>query len=354
MDNLSSGDRKKLFSMFHNMEVDNKPVKKTIDSDILLVDGLNTFFRSFMAVPSLNENGLHIGGIAGFLQSIGYATKLLNPTRVIVVFDGNGGSMKRRKLYPEYKNKRSTKLRYNRSYEELTSEELEDRNIQVQLLRVVSYLDTMPITVMSLDHVEADDTISYVAQDYFKNADKVYIMSTDKDFLQIVNDKINVWSPTKRKLYGCAEILMEYGISCENFLNYRILTGDVSDNIDGIQGSGLKTVLKCFPHFKDHTEYKLEDIYSYCESNKKKYKLYNTILENKNIMERNHALMQLKESQIQSFSQLRVNEILKKEIPKLNRIKFSSLIAEDRMWSNIQNHNTWLTETFGRVNSYIV
>ena len=174
-------------------------------------------------------------------------------------------------------------------------------------------------------------------------------MSTDKDYLQLVNDKINIWSPTKKKLYGCGEILLEYGISCENFLNYRILSGDVSDNIGGIQGSGLKTILKCFPQLAEHTQLSLEDIYTHCEQNKKKYKLYSNILENKNIVERNYALMQLKDTQLQSFTQLRVNEILNKPLGMLNRVRFSKLLAEDRMWNNIKNHHTWLSETFGKL-----
>lgn len=349
MDPLSSESRKKLFSMFKNMDLSIKPTERLLNSDVLLVDGLNCFFRSFMAVPSLNDNGLHVGGIAGFLQSIGYASKLLNPTRIVIIFDGVGGSMKRRKIFPEYKERRKTNLKYNRSYEELTSNEQEDRNIQAQLLRLIGYLDTLPVTVMSVDHVEADDTIAYSANEYFKESNKVSIMSTDKDYLQLVNDKINVWSPTKKKLYGCAEILLEYGISCQNFLTYRILTGDVSDNIDGIPGSGLKTVLKCFPQLAEDDEFSRDNIYSHCEQNKKKYKLYNTILENKNILDRNYALMQLKDTQLQPFTQLRVNENLDKPLNILNRVRFGKLLAEDRMWNNIKNHHTWLSETFGRL-----
>ena len=349
MDHLTPSESKRLFSMFKNMQLDTKPIERNYNSEVLLVDGLNTFFRAFMAVPSMNDNGLHVGGIAGFLQTIGYAAKLLNPTRIVIVFDGNGGSMKRRKIYPEYKAQRKTNLRYNRSYEDLTSDEIEDRNIQSQLLRLIGYLDTLPVTCMSMDHVEADDTIAYAAQEYFKDSNHVYIMSSDRDFLQLVNEKIQVWSPTKKKLYGCAEILLEYGISCENFINYRILSGDESDNIDGITGSGLKTVIKCFPQFRDHIKYNLEQIYTHCEQNKKRYKLYNTILENKPIMERNLALMQLTDTQLQPFSQLRANEILDKKVLPLNRMKFGKLITEDRMWNNIPNYHTWLEDTFGKI-----
>jgi len=72
-----------------------------------------------MAVPSMNDDGMHTGGIAGFLKSIGYAIKLINPTRVIVVFDGSGGSQKRRKIYPDYKKGRKTKIKFNRTYERI-------------------------------------------------------------------------------------------------------------------------------------------------------------------------------------------------------------------------------------------
>lgn len=351
---ITNDEKKRLFSLFKNMDVVHEDtVPRTFNSEVLIIDGLNTFFRCFMAIPSLNENGLHVGGIAGVLQSIGSAIKILNPTRVVIIFDGNGGSMKRRKIYPEYKQNRSTKLRYNRSYEDLSSPEQEERSVQSQLLRLIGYFDTLPISVMSLDHVEADDVIAYAAQEYFKDSHKVYIMSTDKDFLQIVNNKIQVWSPTKRKLYGCAEILLEYGISCENFINYRILNGDVSDNIDGISGAGLKTILKCFPQLVESRYYSLQELYMICEENKKKYKLYNSILENKNILSRNLELMQLTNSQLQPFSQLRVHEILDKPVAKLNRIKFSTLITEDRMWNNIPNYHTWLSDTFGKLLSNI-
>jgi 5'-3' exonuclease len=140
MEHLSSDDKKKLFSMFKNMDISKTPVERKLNTEVLLVDGLNCFFRSFMAVPSMNDNGLHVGGIAGFLQSVGYAAKLLNPTRIVIVFDGVGGSLKRRKIYPDYKEKRKTNLKYNRSYEELTSDEKENRNIQSQLLRLIGYL----------------------------------------------------------------------------------------------------------------------------------------------------------------------------------------------------------------------
>ena len=84
---------------------------------VLVIDGLNTFIRVFSVIPTTNDDGIHVGGIVGFLKSIGYIINMIRPTRTIVVFDGKGGSSRRRKIYPEYKAKRKTKYRVNRSYD---------------------------------------------------------------------------------------------------------------------------------------------------------------------------------------------------------------------------------------------
>lgn len=350
---FNQDEKKRLFSIFENISQEEKNTlsNRTQNSDILLIDGLNTFIRAYSVMPSMNDDGLHTGGIAGFLKSVGYAIKLLNPTRCVIIFDGNGGSMKRRKIYPQYKDKRHTKIRLNRAYTDLSTAELEEKNLKSQLLRSVHYLDCLPISTMAIDNIEADDTIAYVAQQYFKG--NVNIMSADKDFLQLASDRIKIWSPTKKKLYGCAEIMGEYGISCKNFIWYRVLEGDVSDNIDGIHGAGLKTIIKCFPFLTEEREVSLNEIYTYCENNSSKYKLYRTILDNKEIVERNHTLMQLKDTEIQSFSQLRINEILDQPTKKLDRVSFSKLVTEDKMWNNIPNYQIWLNECFGKLTTLI-
>jgi len=354
MSGFSSSEKKKLFSLFENIKggVGNDGLQKNINSDILLVDGLNTYIRSFMAIPSLNEDGLHTGGIAGFLKSIGYAIKLLSPTRVIIVFDGKGGSQKRRKIYPDYKNGRKTDIRLNRNYEELSSSQIESVNFKKELIRTVNYLDTLPVTVMAIDQIEADDTIAYLAKETFKDSN-VTIMSTDKDFLQLASDKIKIWSPVKKKIFGCKEIVDEYGITCNNFVLYRVMEGDVSDNIPGLDGVGLKRVVKAFPFLSDGQQYGLQEIYNYSENNRGKYKIYDTVLDNKLLLERNHSLMQLSDTQVQSFTQLRIEEIIKTPIRKIDKMTFTKLITEDKMWNNIPNYHIWLNECFGKLNSFI-
>jgi DNA polymerase-1 len=355
MSGFTSNEKKRLFSLFENIKEDVgvSGLQKTTNSDILIVDGLNTFIRSFMAVPSMNDDGMHTGGIAGFLKSVGYAIKLLNPTRVIVVFDGNGGSQKRRKIYPEYKKGRKTRIKFNRTYDEMSNSDIEQKNLKMELLRLVNYLEVLPITVMAIDNIEADDTIAYLAEQTFKDSN-VTIMSSDKDFLQLASDKIKIWSPTKKKIFGCKEIVDEYGITCNNFIFYRSMEGDDSDNIPGINGAGLKTILKCFPFLADERQTSLQEIYNYAENNKSKYKLYEKVLSEKLTLERNYELMQLKDTQIQSFTQLRIEEIIQKPVPHINKLAFSKLINEDKMWSNLPNYMVWLNETWGKVNSFVI
>lgn len=354
MSGFTPNERKRLFSLFENIKEDVgvNGLKKNINSDILLVDALNTYIRSFMAVPSLNDDGLHTGGIAGFLKSVGYAIKLLQPTRVVIVFDGKGGSQKRRKIYPEYKNGRKTDIRLNRTYQDLSSSSIEDINFKKELIRTVNYLDVLPVTVMAIDHIEADDTIAYLATQTFKDSN-VHIMSTDKDFLQLANNNIHIWSPVKKKIFGCKEIVDEYGITCNNFIYYRVMEGDVSDNIPGLDGVGLKRVIQAFPFLAEEKQSSLQEIYNFSENYKGKYKIYEKVLENKLLLERNYELMQLRDTQVQSFTQLRIEEIINKPVPKLDKVGFSKLITEDKMWNNIPNYMVWLSECYGKLNSFV-
>jgi len=312
----------------------------------------NTFIRAFAAIPTLNEDGLHTGGIAGFLKSLGYTIRLLNPTRCIVVFDGTGGALRRRKIFPEYKEHRQNKVRLNRIFEEASTTESESQALARQLIRVSHYIDTLPLTTIQIDNVEADDVIAYLALQSFKNSN-VTIMSADKDFYQIVNDRIKVYSPTKKKIYGPQDVLTEYGVHPSNFVLFRILDGDKSDNIDGIKGFGLKTVIKCFPFLSDSTPHTVEDLYTHAEANKSKFKVYETMLANKSIVERNYQLMQLSDTIIATFAQLNIGDILKKK-NKLNRFEFVKMITEDKLWNALPNHGVWLNETFTKLDNFVI
>lgn len=355
MDALTLGERNRLFSLFSNVKDELKEqsgLNKTQDSDILIIDGLNLFIRVFAAIPTLNDEGLHTGGISGFLKSLGYAVRLLNPTRCIVVFDGAGGSVRRKAIFPEYKERRANKVRLNRIFEEASTNESESQSIARQLLRVSHYIDTLPVTTIQIDNVEADDVIAYLALQSFKDSN-VTIMSSDKDFYQVINDRIKVYSPTKKKIYGTQEVLTEFGIHPKNFVLFRTLDGDKSDSIDGINGCGLKTALKCFPFLSEDNPHTVNDILEHAELNKDRYKVYQTILENKNIVERNYQLMQLSDTIIATFAQLNIGDILKKK-NKLNRFEFNNMITSDKLWNALPNHGVWLNETFSKLDAFVI
>ena len=289
--------------------------------------------------------------MTGFLKSVGYALKLYKPDRCVVVFDGVGGSMKRRKIYPDYKEHKRTKVRLNRIYEENSSFGDEEVSMKKQLQRLVIYLQKLPVNVFAFDNVEADDSIAYLALDSFKDWN-VIIMSSDKDFLQIVNDHIQVWSPTKKRLYGPQEVLNEYGVSSQNFVYYRALDGDVSDHVPGVRGCGLKTIVKAFPMLAgDRVE--MSAIRNLAVENSGKLKVYDSIVENWSDVERNYALMQLTETALTTMTQLHVKEVLGNIIPKMNRFELIRQMGNDNLTNTIPNINGWISDCFNKLNNFI-
>lgn len=348
-------NKSNVFSIWENLKAEKKLAEETgisnaTKKEVLIVDGMNTFLRAFNAIPTLNENGMHTGGMTGFLKSVGHAIKLFHPDRCVVVFDGKGGSLKRRKIYPEYKNHRRTKVRLNRIYDNLPLEE-ETLNLEKQLQRLVVYLTCLPVNIIALDNVEADDTIAFLALDHFKEWNST-IMSSDKDFLQVVNDNVKVWSPTKKKVYGPHDVLEEYGINSNNFILYRTLTGDDSDNVPGVRGCGLKTVLKAFPMLGGG-KIGLEVIKEVSEANSGKLKVYDTILENWSDVERNYAIMQLNDTFLTTAAQLHVKEVLDNPIPKLNRFELVKMIGQDGVTDSIPNFPQWCNECFNKLNNFV-
>jgi DNA polymerase-1 len=304
---------------------------------VLIIDGLNTFIRVFSVIPTTNEDGIHIGGIVGFLRSIGYAINMIRPTRTIIVFDGKGGSNRRRKIYPEYKQNRRTKYRVNRS-NSFASQDDEKMNMIMQIQRVVEYLDNLPVTVLSYDNIEADDTIGYVCRQVLTDS-QITIMSTDKDFLQLANGRIKIWSPTKKKMYDENMVLEEYGISSHNYIWYRVLDGDKSDNISGVRGFGLKTIQKKLPFLSENRIVKLDEV-------------LDELPEHKDTIELNYKLMQLSDVDISGSTKTKIIDAVNSPINRLIKFKFEKMFLEDKLFTALPNVTSWLLNNFNQLNSY--
>ena len=323
-------------------------ISRKKDDKVLIVDGLNTFIRCFISYPTLNEDGEHIGGIVGFLKSIGHAIKLFNATRVVIVFDGKGGSSKRRKQFEGYKTHRKTRNFLNRPNQILTPEE-EQQSLLRQGNLLTEYLLTLPVTLFAVDGVEADDIISYLAVKYFKK--NVVIYSSDKDFLQLIDDRIHVWSPTKKILYDRKTFFEHWGIYPENYYLLKIVEGDISDNVPGVRGIGKKTLLKNIPRLKEEGKFTLGDLKELTIKNKE-HKFFKKLSENWDIIERNNNLMTLEVFDFDSRIKSRVLEKIKEPVPGMDILQFKKLFVRDKMVFNIGNLDLWLRTTFLKLTQY--
>ena len=334
---------KKFISFLDQTKTQEHKSVTHLNDRVLIVDGLNTFIRAFAVNPALNEDGLHIGGMIGFLKSLRYTSDILKPSRVIVVFDGKNGSGRRQKIYPEYKATRKVKRRLNRNVDWGTAPMDEQASMRQQMGRLVEYLEQLPLTLICVDGIEADDTMAYISQQLLPESN-IILMSTDKDFLQLVDDRVKVWSPTKKKLYNQKEVFEEYGIHSHNILTYRILDGDKSDNIGGIKGAGIKTLKKFCPQFSAIEKFTAKDLLEFAEKSDSKIKLFENIKKGSNIVKRNYLLMQLQNVDIPNHTKLKIQGAVNGEVPQLIKYKFQTMFLKDKLTSAIPNLDNWIME----------
>lgn len=345
---------KQLYKDILNEITTIEPQKVRARNDrVLLIDGLNTFIRSWTVTPTMNDNGDHVGGITGTLKSIGYAIRETNPTRVVVVFDGKKNSSRRKKKYSDYKaNRKDTRFRVNRQYPEMMNEEEEKESMRRQILWLTDILDYLPVTTLIYDGIEADDVIAYISRQILTNGEQSVIMSSDRDFLQLVNDTTLVWSPTKKKLYNREEVYNEYGIWPKNLLLYRALSGDKSDNIPGIDGVGLKTLLKRWPEMGGDDEVTSEQIIERADKSRKKngdykYKVFETVNESKDQLKMNIELMQLEDPDIGADNSLKIMDRFREPVTKFNRFNFMKIALKYKILQNWPGVDDWLRRSFG-------
>jgi 5'-3' exonuclease len=320
------------------------------NSKTLIIDGLNTFIRSWSTAPNLNDNGDHIGGIVGTLKSIGYAIRLLNPTRVIIAFDGKGGSKSRKEIYAGYKAERSkNKIRLNRAITVNMNPEDEQVSMRRQMVCLAELLTHLPLTIMLHDGIEADDVIGYITTQLRKEGEKVVIMSSDKDFLQLVNKDVSVYSPTKKKIYNIDEVVAEFGIHPHNFINYRMMDGDKSDNIEGVDGIGLKTIIKQFPILTEETTHTTQSMIDYVNGLPKKTRAHELFLSNLEICERNRRLMQLSEPEFSGILRMKIMNQYDEPSPKFDKQGFLKTGLRHGALDGFPNVTDWLQNTFSHI-----
>jgi DNA polymerase-1 len=334
------------FNKFTAGELKVQPI--VAGGSVLLVDGLNNYLRAFSATPTMDEDGKHVGGVTGFLLSLGKAIRDFRPSRVIIVWDGPGGSQRRRALFSGYKGGRHMQ-KLNRTYEWSSIEE-EQESLKMQWILLLKILNNLPVTVIKQPNVEADDVIAFLADTLDKRGEKSIIASTDKDFLQLVNENISVWNPVKKKMYTPERVLEDYGFHPNNFLLYRVITGDSSDKIPGIRGIKEKTLLKYFPELAEadpkDVNFILDSANTQIAANKKPPVALQTLVESVDQIKLNMQLMRLDEVSASGHTLSEVLVLFEKEPNFYNKIELTKLIRYNRLMHVFRNYETWLQETF--------
>jgi DNA polymerase-1 len=258
---------------------------------VLLIDGLNLFFRNFAMMKMVNQDGAHVGGLGGFLRSLNYLINQLQPTSVYVVFDGAGSSINRKNLLSEYKSGRNLVRITNWDIFDSLEEE-HDSKIN-QTVRLVHYLKCLPVKTVSMNKVEADDIIAYLSDILStKHDSKVFIVSNDQDFIQLVNDKITVYRPAEKEFYTKDMVKNNYGVLSENFILYKTLLGDQSDKVGGIKGLGKKGIIKKFPELLERP-LSFDDLMDIAESKLKEHVIYARVLQDEERLKNNYKIMDL-------------------------------------------------------------
>ena len=275
---------------------------------VIVIDALNMFIRNYIVNPMISTNGNPVGGAVGFLNSVKKLMREAKPDQVIICWDGSGGSQKRRQTVKEYKQGRKP-LRKNYKVEGM-SEQSEKENMVWQQRILMEMLNEMPIIQLMLDRVEADDIISMISSSpKYKGWQKV-IISSDKDFLQLLNDETVLYRPIQKKAWTKNTVIEEYGISPENFVLARAIAGDKSDNLAGIKGAGLPTIAKRLPFLIDTDMRTLNEVYDHCANAEGKLKFYERIVEDWDVVETNYKVMNLTPPSISVQGRKKVNYAL--------------------------------------------
>jgi DNA polymerase I len=207
---------------------------------IFLVDGSGYIFRAYHALPPLNRksDGLQVNAVLGFCNML---WKLLRdmpadnrPTHLAIIFDKSEVTF-RNKIYPEYKAHRPPAP--------------DDLVPQFALIREAVRAFDLPC--LEQGGFEADDLIATYARQASDRGATTTIVSSDKDLMQLVNDKITMYDTMKDRRIGIPEVIEKFGVPPEKVVEVQALAGDSTDNVPGVPGIGIKTAAQLIVEYGD-------------------------------------------------------------------------------------------------------
>jgi len=201
---------------------------------VVLVDGTNTLYRAFFALPGLRApDGTPTNAAYGFVNMLAKVVREEQPDYLVVVFDARGKTF-RHERYEQYKAHRDAQP--------------EDLSAQIPIVRELVAAYRFP--VLEVPGVEADDVIATLV-DCAPSGARVTIVSTDKDLMQLVDERVTVVDGIKDRRYRPQDVESRFGVPPERVLDLRALVGDPSDNIPGVKGIGEKGAAKLIQQWGD-------------------------------------------------------------------------------------------------------
>lgn len=290
----------------------------------LIIDGMNLFIRNFVVVPTMDTNGNSIGGLTGFLKGLKNMVKESNPDRVIVAWDGEGGSRRRRGIFAEYKEGR--KVRLNRE-DDMENQDESFKNMGGQMTKLKTLLNLLGVIQVEAAEVEADDVIAFICRYIYPDEQKV-ILTSDRDMLQLIDNRTIVYSPTKKMYYTRVEMMSTIGVMPENYIFVKALMGDGSDNIKGMGGIGEKTAVKMFP-FLAERPVTAEEIRVHAEANRETGSKYRSVLDQWERFLENVQLMQLSNPIISSHAARTIRISTTEQKPRFIFTEFKLQLIRD-------------------------
>ena len=194
---------------------------------LFLIDGSSYIYRAFYAIAHLsNSKGLPTNATYGFTQMLLKVIKEHGPDHLAVILDSKAPTF-RSEAYREYKANRPAM----------------PEGLTAQIPYIKKIIEGYRIATLEMDGYEADDLIGTIAKRMESEAD-VIIITGDKDILQLVNDRIQVYDPMKEKKLGVEEVIQRFGVPPEQVVDVMGLAGDATDNIPGVPGIGEKTAIR--------------------------------------------------------------------------------------------------------------
>ena len=334
--------QKELLELLNNLDEHGK---ETVEGErILMIDGLNLFFRNFAMMNMVNPDGVHIGGLGGFFRSLGAEIRRVDPTQVYVIFDGAGSANARKNLLPEYKSGRDIQRITN--WEAFDNKDDEDDAKVDQIVRIIQYLKTLPVKTIGIPKVEADDVIAYLSNIIPQSPkDKVFIVSSDKDFLQLVNENVVVYRPMEKEFYTEQTVIDKFKMSPNNFILYKTLMGDNSDKVKGVKGLGEKKLYKLFPELSEK-DMSLDDIYDICESKFKENVIYARIIQHIDDLEKNYKIMDLSNPMLDENDKKYLTQVVETNEYNYLPDQFVTFYNEDKLGGMIRNVEFWVKDVF--------